>query len=166
MVIRWILCPFNCLQCSSQYLLLISSFHLKMLDDDYILKKCSYQSNLYVYLDRKRSEIWPKEILTWHPFFPLCFRGGFKQMVGWFCTMPLSCVLPSGGMWHHHPVLLLALFELFHDNYVNVTIFISTIGANNRTSMLLYEAITPFSHLSTQELHYYLIKQCDCTIIN
>lgn len=80
--------------------------------------------------------------------------------------MPLSCVLPSGGLWHHHPVLLLALFGLFHDNYVNVAIFISTIGDNNHTSMLLYEAITPFSHLSTQELHYYLIKQCDCTIIN
>lgn len=119
-------------------------------------------SLIYVYLDRKRSEIWPKEIFT----FPLYFHGGFKQMVGWLSTMSLSCVLPSGGMWHHHPVLLLALFGLFHDNYVNVAIFISTIGDNNHTSMLLYEAITPFSHLSTQELHYYLIKQCDCTIIN
>lgn len=61
---------------------------------------------------------------------------------------------------------LARVVRLFHGKYVSVAIFISAIGDNNHTSMLLYEAITPSSHLSTQELHYYPIKQCDYTIIN
>jgi hypothetical protein len=69
-------------------------------------------------------------------------------------------------MWHPQPALLLAWFGLFHGKCASAAIFISTIGDNNHTPMLLYEAITLSSHLATQEWHYYPIKQCGCTIIN
>lgn len=99
--------------------------------------------------------------------FFLRANDGIDFMKWWHFSVPA----PSASMWTLLHWVHLGQALWFYLDFFTITMrvspfFISIVGDKSHTTTLLYEAITRFPHLSTQELDYYLIKQCDCTIIN